>query len=204
MRAVIISGGSIKDYNYIKSLFKADDFIICADSGYDHAVKMGVKADLLVGDLDSIIQQPQNIACIKFPKKKDYTDTEIALEQAREKGYNSFLLVAATGSRMDHTLANIMMLIDCLKRGEYAEVIDEHNRIMITNSQLNVRECKEAIISLIPLTDCFGVTTTNLEYQLYDATLYMGKALSLSNSMMENTANISVRGGILLVIVAKD
>ena len=37
MRAVIIGNGDIKDYQYIKSKINDDDFIICADGGYNHA-----------------------------------------------------------------------------------------------------------------------------------------------------------------------
>jgi thiamine pyrophosphokinase len=43
MRAVIISGGAITDYDYIKAQIMSGDTIICADSGYNHAVKMGLE-----------------------------------------------------------------------------------------------------------------------------------------------------------------
>lgn len=204
MRAVIICGGTITDYIYIRSQIKEGDFIICADGGYDHAVKMDIKADLVVGDFDSIACLPNDAACIRYPEKKDLTDTEIALEQAREKGYSDFLLIAATGSRMDHTLANILMLKDCLDRGEHAEIINENNKIMITNSKLPLHEDKGSIVSLIPLTDCYGVTTDNLEYPLWEATLHVGKGLGVSNITMGANAHISIQKGIMLVVVARD
>ena len=52
-RAVIISGGTIRDYSHIKQLIRETDFVICADSGYDHALKMGISSNLVVGDFDS-------------------------------------------------------------------------------------------------------------------------------------------------------
>ena len=53
MRAIIIGNGDIKDYQYIKSKINDNDFIICADGGYNHAEKMGIVPDVLIGDFDS-------------------------------------------------------------------------------------------------------------------------------------------------------
>lgn len=204
MRATIICGGTIKDYSYIKQQIRDDDIIICADSGYDHAVKMKLKVDLLVGDFDSITNIPEDVENIQYPTRKDQTDVEIALDHARKMKFNEFLLLGATGSRIDHTLTNIMILKDCMSRGESAQIVDEHNKVMITSSRLDINESKGDIISLIPITDCFGVSTKNLEYPLEQATLYVGKGLSVSNVMLEDCARIEVNEGILLVIVAND
>jgi len=164
MRAVIICGGSIDDYNYIKSEIKSDDTIICADAGFIHAVKMGLSPALVVGDFDSvdINHIPHDVRIVRFPAQKDQTDSEIAIEHARKMGFRDFLMIGGIGSRMDHTLANIMLLKDCLNRGEYAEIIDEYNKIMITDSEIKLHELKGTIISLIPLADCYGVTTYDL------------------------------------------
>ena len=204
MRAVIICGGAISDYGYIKSLIGRDDLIICADSGYDHALKMSLAVDLVVGDFDSITHLPQDVACVRYPAKKDQTDTEIAIEQARQRGRDDFLLLAATGTRLDHTLANILLLKDFLMRKERAAIIDEHNKIMITDSVLSLREPKGSIVSLIPLTECFGVTSEGLEYPLNETSLVVGRSLGVSNIMGADCARISIRGGTLLVIVARD
>ena len=204
MRATIICGGGITDYNYIADQIKEDDIIICADSGYDHAVKMQIKVDLLVGDFDSISEIPTEVKNIQYPTRKDQTDVEIALDHARNMGFSEFLLLGATGSRIDHTLTNIMILKDCMSRGEHSTIVDEHNKIMITDSRISIHETKGDIISLIPITDCFGVTTKDLEYSLQKATLYMGKGLSVSNIMLKDSAHIEVEEGILLVVVAKD
>ena len=54
MRAVILAGGSIHNDDIIRQYIRPDDFIICADSGYDHAVRMGISPQIVVGDLDSV------------------------------------------------------------------------------------------------------------------------------------------------------
>ena len=204
MRAVIISGGRVADYAYIKQQIKAGDTIICADSGYNHAKKMKLQTSVIIGDFDSIGSIPQDIATIKYPPAKDLTDTEIAIEYARDKGFKDFLLLAATGGRMDHSLTNILLLKGFLERGETAVIIDEHNKIMLTDTQLQLHETPGSIVSLVPLADCTGVCTENLEYPLQDANLYVGKGIGVSNVMQKAGATVSLQKGLLLVIVARD
>jgi len=204
MRAVIISGGVITNYEYIKAYIKDSDTIICADSGYNHAVKMGLAPSIVVGDFDSIGELPQDVPCLQYPSQKDLTDTEIAIEYARNKGFRDFLLLGVTGSRIDHSLTNILLLKNILARGEQAVIVDEHNKVMITDSQLSLHEPPGSIVSLIPLTDCRGVTTENLDYPLCDADMFIGKGLGVSNIMTGSNAGVSVKNGVLLVIIAKD
>ena len=70
MRAVIITGGSIQNYPAIKQYIQPNDYIICADSGYDHAVKMEITPNLLVGDMDSIHADLPTENIRIFPAKK--------------------------------------------------------------------------------------------------------------------------------------
>ena len=204
MRAVIISGGKITDYNHIKAQIKTSDTIICADSGYDHAVRMGVLPSIVVGDFDSAGEIPADVPCLLYPSRKDLTDTEIAVAYAREKGFREFLILAGTGSRADHSLTNILLLKSILEQGEKGMLVDEHNKIMITDSELRLKEPPGSIVSLIPIADCKGVTTKNLEYPLRNAEMHVGKGLGVSNIMLEDNASVSVVSGIMLVIVAKD
>lgn len=204
MRAVIISGGAVTDYDFVKEQIRADDTVICADSGYDHAARMGIVPSVVVGDFDSVKKMPSDVACIRYPCKKDLTDTEIALEYARSEGFGEFVFLGATGSRMDHSLANILLLKSILERGEKGVLIDEHNKVMLTDSYLQLQEPAGSVVSLIPLSDCVGITTENLEYPLCGSQMKMGRALGISNVMLADNAIVSVCEGLLLVIVAKD
>lgn len=204
MRAVIISGGRITDYGYIKRQIRPNDAIICADSGYNHAVRMGLVPSVVVGDFDSIGKIPLNIPCLRYPTHKNLTDTEIAIDYACDKGFQEFVILAGTGSRADHSLTNVLMLKSILEQGKKASIIDEHNKIMITNSYLQLQEAPGSIVSLVPLTDCRGVSTKNLEYPLCDAEMFIGKGLGVSNIIVEGNAAVSVSEGVLLVIVSMD
>jgi thiamine pyrophosphokinase len=206
MRAVIISGGSVSDYARMKKqieLFGAD-LIICADSGFNHALRMKLTVDLIVGDFDSLSEIPRDVKTIRFPARKNMTDTEIALAHARESGAREFLFVGATGSRADHTLTNILLLKQCLSRGESAEIIDEHNRIRLTETSLELGGEIGDLVSLVPLSDCFGVTTAGLEYPLSFADLKVGEGLGVSNIIFGEKASVALERGTLAVIMSRE
>ena len=93
MRAVIIGNGDIKDYQYIKSKSIDNDFIICADGGYNHAEKMGIVPDVLIGDFDSANEILKKLRDrIEYPKRKDFTDGELAVAYAVDNGYEDIVL----------------------------------------------------------------------------------------------------------------
>lgn len=202
MRAVIISGGFVNNYDVIKRFFQKNDTVICADSGYDHAVSMGISPEVVVGDFDSISKIPDNITVVKYPTRKNYTDTEIAIEWARERGFKHFLILCATGGRMDHTLANLYLLSGMPQKGEYGEIITEHERIIpVTNSKILLSEPAGTVVSVIPLTKCQGVYNENMEYPLFNETLYTDSARGMSNIIKKSPASIEVRSGTFFVIV---
>jgi len=205
MRAVIITGGSITDYKYLGQFIRPDDYIIAADSGYLHAKGFGVTPDVLLGDFDSLQELPADIPIHRFPAQKDATDTELAVRFAREQGCRDFLLLGATGSRMDHTLANILLLA-ALQPGETGAVVDEQNQIWLTDSHLSIPAQPGTLLSLIPLTACTGITTANLAYPLHNAALRVGQevGIGVSNIVLESPAKVTLSGGKLLVMLCKD
>ena len=50
-RCVIISSSPKIEISFLRDEVLSDDFIICADGGYNHAEKMGIVPDVLIGDL---------------------------------------------------------------------------------------------------------------------------------------------------------
>ena len=204
MRAVIIAGGSITDHQGMRELIKPSDFVVCADYGYAHAQRMGIHIDAVIGDFDSLGYVPQHENLRVLPIKKDMTDTQSAIDYARDKGYKDFLLMACTGTRMDHTLANILLLRTMPERGESGCMVDEHNRIYVLQQRIAVEGFAGATLSLIPLEDCYGITTQDLEYPLYNAYIPMGSTLGISNVMLKDTACVTLTKGMMLLIIARD
>ena len=201
MRAVIIGGGSISDYAYIKSKIKADDYIICADSGYDHAVKLGVKPNIIIGDFDSISQIPDDTDIIKYPVRKDFTDGELAVQYAVGHNFKDVLMLAVTGDRLDHTITDILLLTQC----ENGCVIDDNNEVYLLNGKLEISGKPGDTLSILPINgDLTCITTENLEYPLADETLYFGKSRGVSNVMTGDRCVITAKSGMGLVIKVRE
>ena len=87
----------------------AEDFIICADGGYNVAVGFCFPS-LIVGDFGSISVIPDGIEKVVCPAIKDYTDGEKAISVAVERGYKNIVIYGATGGRADQCYANLSLL----------------------------------------------------------------------------------------------
>ena len=122
MKAVVFANADITDYSFCTEYIK-DAVIICCDGGMRHAMKLGITPDYIVGDFDSVSSdvleyyRSQNIELKQVPCRKDETDMELGINHAIEIGADDITLIGGIGSRMDHTLANVFLLIRINKKG---------------------------------------------------------------------------------------
>lgn len=197
MRAVIIGSGEIKNYDYIKGKIQPDDFIICADGGYNHAQKMGILPDVLLGDFDSATDFENVKGRIVYPTRKDFTDGELAVTYAVEHGFEDVVLFAMSGNRLDHTITDILLLDKC-KNGV---LIDDNNEVYLVKDRLKLIGKKGQTVSIIPInSEVCGIKSSGLEYPLCDDTLYFGCGRGVSNVMTEDECTITIKSGTALVI----
>ncbi len=203
MRAILFAGGNLPSRGKIEEYVNDKDFIICADSGYDHAKKVGVNPDIIIGDMDSVKSTDIDINKIVYPKRKDYTDSELIMEYALEKGYDELIMFGFIGTRMDHTITNISLL---LKYSELdAVIVDENNEIRAAGKTNIIKGKRGDIISIIPIGgDLVGISTKNLEYPLENETLYFGEGRGVSNVMEKEICEIEIKSGRGLLIKSKD
>ncbi|MFA9382090.1 MAG: thiamine diphosphokinase, partial [Acetanaerobacterium sp.] len=106
-QCVIISAGVVGDGLDIKAVISCGAFVICADGGYDTALRIGITPHLFVGDMDSVRMSPEGCEIMLSPAEKDDTDTMLAAKIAIERGYTDITIFGGLGGRLDHTLANI-------------------------------------------------------------------------------------------------
>lgn len=201
MRAIIICGGSVG--KYIFDYIKDDDYIICADSGYDHVKALGIKPDIIIGDMDSAENMPEQETVILYPPEKDFTDSELAINFAIEKGYKTLLMFGMIGSRVDHSYSNLSLLFRL--RGYEAYIIDSNNVISMLFDTITINGEVGDIISILPFSgDIKGVTTSGLKYKLDNDVIKIGTSLGVSNEMAENACTISIKEGTALIIRSND
>jgi len=219
MKAVIIANGILEKNETFSETIKQAELIICADGGASHLIRMGILPHVIIGDLDSISPEDRaffnekSIEMIKYPSEKDVTDTELAAEFAMENKCNDITFLGVTGTRLDHTLANIFLLKKLAFRfaGQEGEsrvqckIIDDNNEIYIVSKSLSLKKTHNAFLSIIPLTETVeGVTTSGLKYPLTNAEMNFGSTLGISNQFLCETAIISVKKGVIIVIKSRD
>jgi thiamine pyrophosphokinase len=211
MKAVVVSHGEVKDFEYIRKVMAGADLIVCADGGCEYVIKCGLIPDALIGDLDSIdyeileVVKDTNCCIIRYPREKDYTDTELAVNYALDQGSDEIILLAGTGDRLDHSLANIFLLVKLLNRSIKACLINENNTVYITNNTITLKGNIGDLVSLIPVGgDVEGIYTDGLQYRLSGHGIKMGEPLGISNVFTNEEVNVRIKSGILLVIKSFD
>ena len=204
MRVVIISGGNIPTQSILNKYITKNSYIICADSGFDALINTNIKPNLCVGDMDSVKSSLAGQTTKIYPKNKDKTDTEIAVDIAIKKGATEVILLGCYGTRLDHTLSNINMLKILLEHNIYGKMVDSNNIVMLCDSQIQIKSAKNCYCSLISLTQCTGVTTHGLKYSLKNENLSSKTSRGISNEFNSNLAAITIKSGLLLIIISKD
>ncbi len=205
MRAVIIGNGAITNYDKIKQRLRCDDYIICADGGYNHTKKLGVKPSVVIGDMDSIGDNDYDGEIINLPIRKDFTDSEVCVKYILLKHFDEVMMLGFTGKRQDHAISNMLLLKQFAETETKAYIVDENNEIYCTNSENTIYGKKGDIVSIIPITgNLCGVTTKGLDYPLNDETLQFGESRGVSNIMTSDKCTINIKSGFGLIIKARD
>ncbi len=206
MRAIVIAGGTIETPAFYKLMIAPEDYILCADSGYHNAEKIGVVPNLVIGDFDSSKKSgvPTGVPVMVLPVEKDRTDLHECIVCAMEKGATEILLFGARGSRLDHSLAAISLLYMGLEQGVHIRLIDEHNEIFMFEKHIEIKKREGYKLSLLPLTAARGICTKGLYYGLHDASMFWGNPYGVSNEFIADEASVTVESGVMMVVLSRD
>ena len=215
MKYLIISGGHMDDAFAVEWLQKNKyDCMIAADSGMNFLQRNEITPDVIAGDFDSaaseslqMFSEMPGVEVIRLNPVKDDTDTEFVICEAIRRGAREITVLGATGTRLDHVLANVYLLGIGLQEGVSMELVDAHNRIRMIDSHLEIKKTEQFgdFVSILPVKgDAGGVTLAGMKYPLEDAFVSSFSSLGVSNEIIEDVAKISVEQGTLLVIESRD
>ncbi len=214
MKAIIVAGGQFSISTHVEKKIQQADLILAADKGGEYLVNEGIFPHYLIGDMDSIDPKAldsikaKNIPVISCSPRKDETDTELCIRFAREKKASEITLIAATGNRFDHFTTNLFLLEPLCESGIHTQIMDAENIIQVLTgkgiSRAVLKKYQGETISLAALSkQVTGLTTKGLEYCLEKAVLRRGSSLGVSNTFREDTAEILVESGSLIVFQTK-
>ena len=210
MKAYIYVGGEISPQN-ITEHPEDGDICIAADSGYANAKKLGVIPSVIVGDFDSIEQSDkdsitEDTEIYEVPAKKDFTDTQLAVKVALQKGARKITIIGGLGGRLDHTLSNLGILENLYDNNIRAVITDGKNRIRyIKSSSELIARSRYKYLSVIARDEKVkGVSIEGCKYPLQNATLSCKNQYAVSNEIEKNCALITVKKGGILIIESAD
>ncbi|MFN8442638.1 MAG: thiamine diphosphokinase [Caldilineaceae bacterium] len=208
MRAIVFVNGQFEDRDEVAQLLREDDYLVAADGGALHCLALGRRPDVVVGDLDSLdadlVEQlaASGTQIERHDVAKNQTDLELAIERAIKDGAEEIWLVAATGGRLDQSLANLLLLaqrewpvkLKVFGNGQLAQVLHSHER-------LELHDYIGATLSILPLTQqVTGITYQSMAYPLENATLNFGSTRGISNEIVASPASLEIESGMLLVV----
>ena len=184
--------------------------VVAADGGALKAEALGLRPDLVVGDLDSLAPErvealrSAGVAVEAHPSDKDASDTELAVRAAVERGSTEVRIVGALGGhRLEHSLANVLMLSLPELAGRDVSIVDGEAtvRVLVGPAKLVLDGRARDFVSLLPLSDHVdGVRTAGLVFPLRDERLDRGPTRGLSNVMEDGHASVAIGAGCLVVV----
>lgn len=216
-RIAIITGGDV-DLRFVREYINNNEIsnFIAVDGGLDATDKLGIIPDYIVGDFDTVdaalldkYTDNSDINIVRLVPEKDYTDTHTAICRAVEKKPDEIVIFGGVGSRIDHSIANILLLQIPMKQGIPAYIVNKNNKIYAVDSSCTIH--KKTLfgpyISILPFGEAAtGITLEGFKYPLNDYTMCVDKDISIgiSNEIIEDVAKIKIKSGKVLVIEARD
>ncbi|MGQ9584292.1 MAG: thiamine diphosphokinase [Anaerolineae bacterium] len=207
MRAAVLANGELQHPDQVRALTGQADLLVAADGGSRHALALGLRPNLVVGDLDSLtIAEQRELAqagatFVRYPEAKDETDLELALVQAVDCGAREIVVLAALGGRTDQTLANLLLLALPQLQGVRCGIVEGPETILLVRNWVRMVGQPGDLLSLIPLGgDCHNIWTEGLVYPLAGETLWLSRARGISNVLDASQVTIRVGEGMLLAV----
>ncbi len=191
------------EFDYPKLKPGESDYVIGVDGGFAYLKKMELEPDMVLGDFDSFRQSPVHPNLIQLEPEKDDTDMLAALRKGMELGYRSFHIYGGLGGRISHTIANLQCLVWLLKRGARGYLFYKNITITaVRNGSITFGKEKKGYLSVFAFDgEAKGVTLKNLKYPLEDAVLKTDYPIGVSNEFQGIESEVSVRDGVLLLMM---
>lgn len=207
MKALILLGGTPPPAVLVRTLAAQADTVLCADSGLHAALQAGVEPDVVMGDMDSV--NPETLSrysgrTMRLPCEKDDTDGVAALDYAIRQGAGRIVITGALGGRMDHALANCMLLVRAAKHGVNACIEEDSCRIELLRGDHTLRGSKGQTFSLLPIGDAHIASLEGAHYPLLDYGMSCDYPIGVSNLFEEDTIRIRIQSGNVLFFQIKE
>jgi len=205
--ALVFTGGEPVDSSVAARLPDASVPVIAADSGVERALALGRRVDLVVGDFDSADPAAVEAAVAggaevrRYPADKDQSDLELALAAARARGVTKVIVVGGSGGRLDHFLANALLLASPAFADIGIEALVGDARMTVIHDRARLSGAPGDLCSLLAVGGpARRVRTTGLRFPLRGEDLLPGSTRGVSNEFTEPVATVVIEHGSVLAV----
>ncbi|MDE3045117.1 MAG: thiamine diphosphokinase [Verrucomicrobiota bacterium] len=200
----LIANGHIGDPLQLLPLLKNYSRIVAVDGGLRYCKELGLTPHLILGDFDSasaaLLEEYPTVLKLSFPKDKDQTDLELAIEHEFVEGASSLSLFGAWGERIDHSVTNLLLL----SRYPGSIRLETEKEILFAiQGSVEISVFPGQTLSLLPVNGpARGITTKGLKWELNSGMLDY-RFIGISNICLKDKVRISIREGILICCLQK-
>lgn len=201
-KVLIVGNGESPPASFLRAHFDQADWCIAADGGYDILKAVGIRPDVVTGDLDSLTSHVEDGVRLVMNPDQETNDLEKALQLAIDEGARHAVVIGATGLKLDHTLKNLSVLLQFHSKFESICFDDERCKMIILEKETELSLKIGTDISLYPISGKVeGIVTHGLKYSLHDEFLENGVRDGSSNEVVSNPVRIQYKRGYLLAII---
>jgi thiamine pyrophosphokinase len=208
---LIFANGTLDDTGWVAPYLARAAAVVAADGGLRHLLPLGRRPDVLIGDLDSlppgVDAEAPAAQVIRHPRDKNETDLELALlHVVAHYPDREVLILGGFGGRIDHTLANVLLLAHPRLLGRPIRFVDDRQSAWLLAAdpppgETTITSAPGDIVSLLPLGGPAHVlATTGLRWPLHDEVLAFGAARGVSNEMTAAVASVRLGSGVVLCV----
>lgn len=211
IKGLIVAGGKFLNREILRDIIKETELIIAADGAGKYLYDIDVTPDYLVGDFDTLDSfyldhyKDKGVKIHTFPRKKDKTDLELAIDYAIKEGVKELILIGVLGTRMDHSLGNIMLLFMLWEKGIKGRIIDDNNEMFIVEKETIITKNRFSYVSILSIyEDMIGVTLRGFKYETTNEIFYRTSTFGISNELINEKGIVKIKSGKGLIILSKD
>ncbi|MCB0329881.1 MAG: thiamine diphosphokinase [Bdellovibrionales bacterium] len=205
---LLVVNGELPPAAALRKLRTKSASVVSTDGAAEELFAHQIIPEVIIGDLDSLSPKMRaELECRSkiIEKPSQYaTDFEKALDYIEGKGKRRVQIVGLKGKRFDHQLTNVSILLQNASRFDFELYDDDGYGKVISGPDALWRQKLSAgtVVSLLPLNQCAGVTTSGLRYPLNSDTLQFGLRNGQSNVSLGNgEVSIEIQSGTLIVYV---
>jgi thiamine pyrophosphokinase len=191
-KSILCLHGSLPDVKFFKNINLP---IISADGAANILYDMGIKPDIIVGDLDSVREDLlQTIPYIKI-EDQGYSDFQKALSYIAAKSLAPSIICGIGGGYLDHIINNINIFLETkslvISDGMVGLCVEGTNTFVLhQNTKLSIFGIPECIVS-----------SSGLKWELIDSKLTFPGNASLSNRTLSSEVTVNVKHGKALLLI---